>query len=635
MAIDIIGAADCPERIAAEALKQALGTAFGSKGSLLIVVGAQCLGEEVQDLDLLLLGTFGRGISFKGRHGASKDKTVRLVNLCLILEVKDHSTVRFDSQTVLVRYANKEFWSDATEQIRRQRLSLKNFLARHSQTPPWIECALWLRNYSGSIPQVASNVLGKAPTDTDFLSLIERIKTPQRDGNDFYIAFTNNKNVEAVQKAASFFRPQMTPTRLDRKRLENICRRLISDQKYIDRLGQQLLIFRGRGGSGKTVHLLRLAKDLYDNGHRVLLLTFNKALVADIRRLLVLLGINNQGFDRGISISSAHKFFIGMLTAWGHWKPNRPDSPFPEKQYVTSKASLLALFEDETPESLLKESTVQHAPEIFAWDYVLIDEGQDWPEDERDILYKCFGARRCIVADGVDQLTRGALPCDWTEPVVARTRQTVPLRRAMRMKSNLCHFIRAFAEEAGGEWDQEVNDEISGGTITVICGDYLRSIHDAVFRQHAEQGNEPIDALFCVPPDAFQMEPLLQDRLSGWGHVVWDGTSKDVRDTFPTNGKEHRVVRYESCRGLEGWTVICIGLDAFFAHRVRNSGVMPRESLFDTQETYSRRQAVAWTLIPLTRAIDHLVITVNGDSPVTDICRKLAGQFPDFVSWKE
>jgi len=191
---------------------------------------------------------------------------------------------------------------------------------------------------------------------------------------------------------------------------------------------------------------------LYDRGKRVLLLKFNKALVADIRRLLVILRIDNQGFDRGISISTAHKFFIKMLSACGLWNSvARDDSRFPEKEYLRGKENLLQLLAKETPESLSSESVVNNAPEVFAWDYVLVDEGQDWPEDERDLLYRCFGPDRCIVADGVDQLIRGLTPCDWTAPLIAQKRQTVPLRRAMRMKSNLCRFIRAFAEEGGAE----------------------------------------------------------------------------------------------------------------------------------------------------------------------------------------
>lgn len=513
MPIEIVGADRGSERDAAEALRTLLTPTVGSN-QLLIVVGAQCLGEEVQDIDLLLLGSFGRGLPFEGKHGESRNQEIRLVNLCLIIEMKDHaaSQVRFDSQRVMVYYGKDNYWSDATKQVIRQRVSLKNFLKRHDQPQLWIEGAIWLRNYDGNIPSAAANVLGANPSTLDFLRLVERIKTPQRGDAGFYISFSKNESVKAIQRASAFFRPVIASTRLDRRRIEHICKKLIADQKYIDRLGQQLLVFRGRGGSGKTIHLLRLAKDLYDNGRRVLLLTFNKALVADIRRLLVQLEINNQGFDRGIHISTAHKYFIQMFSAWDMWQAPGEGEGFPEEQYKRRKLELLQLLANETPETLSKESVVQNSPEIFAWDYVLVDEGQDWPEDERDILYRCFGPHRCIVADGVDQLVRGASPCDWTAPALARNRQTVPLRRAMRMKSNLCRFIRSFAEEAGGEWDQEVNDEIAGGAITIVHGPYTRTLHDHIFQMHREQGNEPIDALFCVPPDSMAESPVLSRK---------------------------------------------------------------------------------------------------------------------------
>jgi hypothetical protein len=126
-----------------------------------IVVGAQCLGEEVQDIDLLLLGSFGRGLPFQGKHGESRNQEIRLVNLCLVIEVKDHSSsqIRFDSQRVMVRYG--DYSSDASQQVFRQKFSLKNFLARHNLPPPRIEGAVWLRNYDGSIPSAAAN--GREP----------------------------------------------------------------------------------------------------------------------------------------------------------------------------------------------------------------------------------------------------------------------------------------------------------------------------------------------------------------------------------------------------------------------------------------------------------------------------------------
>ncbi len=123
--------------------------------------------------------------------------------------------------------------------------------------------------------------------------------------------------------------------------------------------------------------------------------------------------------------------------------------------------------------------------------------------------------------------------------------------------------------------------------------------------------------------------------LCSWGLTVWDGTSKDVRDTFPTTSQEHRVVRYESCRGLEGWTVVCIGLDRFYDHCQKNKKAGQSDNLFDTPESFARRQASAWTLIPLTRAIDHLVIQLDGPGIVKDICRKLLSKLPEFVTWRK
>lgn len=340
MPVVIVGADKGSEYEAAKTLKKLLDPLIGGNYQLTIVVGARCLGESVQDIDLLLLGSFGRGINFIGSHGDARGKEIRLVNICMIIEVKDVSSpyVIFDSQHVKVKYANDIFWHDASEQVFKQKISLRNFLKRNNQPQPRIEGIIWLRNYDGDIPAVASDVLCANPSLDDFTKVLEKVKPPSGKDQDFYIAFTNNENINAIQNVISFFTPKITPTNLDRRRLEIICKKLISDQKYVERLGKQLLIFRGRGGSGKTIHLLRLAKDLYDEGSRVLLLTFNKALVADIKRLLVIMKINNQGFDRGIYISTAHKFFIHMLSAWGMWSYSQEDSNnFPSIKYNDKK----------------------------------------------------------------------------------------------------------------------------------------------------------------------------------------------------------------------------------------------------------------------------------------------------------
>jgi hypothetical protein len=161
MPVQVIGTDQGSERDAGEALSHILDPIVGAANQLLIIVGAQCLGEEVQDIHLLLLGSFGKGISFEGNHTASRGHEVRLVNICLIVEVKDTPAhkIRFDSKHVKVFYGKDNFWKDATEQVRQQRLSLRIFLKRHSQPAPWVEGVIWLLNYDGIIPSSAGNPL--------------------------------------------------------------------------------------------------------------------------------------------------------------------------------------------------------------------------------------------------------------------------------------------------------------------------------------------------------------------------------------------------------------------------------------------------------------------------------------------
>lgn len=630
MTIEIVGATGGSERDAANQLRTVLDSFIGNN-QLSIVVGAKCYGEEVQDIDLLLLGTFGRGISY---ISPLTGQQTTLVNLCLIVEVKDHSSsgIKFSGQHALVKYQNKNYWDDATEKLHKQKSSLKNYLRRNDLAQPWIEGLLWLRNYRGTIPDPCQNVLGAGLSLENFLIALEQTRQPRSGQEGPYIAFTTNATLRAIQSAKNYFSRELTQTPLDRRRLEEICKKLVSDQKYVKELGNQILIFRGRGGSGKTIHLLRLAKGLYDRGDRILFITYNKALVADIKRLLTIQGLLAQNLDRGIHITTAHKYFMGLADVFSLWNPPA-GGPFPSKEYDNAKSQLLSLISGDTPESLREDPTILDNPDSFNWDYILVDEGQDWPEDERDILFHVFGPNRCIVADGVDQLARQQVRCDWTGSKLTRSRQTVGLSRSMRMKSNLCRFVRALASQLNVEWDQEVNEEITGGRVTIVCGEYTEQLHNTIFADHFANGNLPIDALMCVGPSSDHAgDPT--SRLSEWGHKIWNGTDADVRDTFPSDNDQFRIVKYESCRGLEGWTVVCHAFDRFHAHKLHFAERRPDGELFSDEE-YARIQANQWLLIPLTRAIDHLVLQVSEDSHITDVLRQLHEQYGDFVSWTQ
>lgn len=474
MAFKIAGKLQGAEYEAALVLQNVIEPHLRTSDEVVVVCNPMCYGADVQELDLLILGTFGTGLEI-GKHLEGRNSGVSLINLCLIVELKEHSLgrVRFSGQRVLVelkRYGGDglKFEKDATEQVWKQKLSLNKYLEKNHIQSPWITGAIWLPNYHGKVPSQASNVIAGKPTFTEVVRLIERVKEPTFEAGvkRAYISFSTNTKIRSVVKAINLFTTELSPGGIDRRRIEQVCKRLIGNQKYADNLGSQLLLFRGRGGSGKTIHLLRIAKDLVDSGHRVLLLTFNQALVSDLRRLMSIIGITDTITEPCFAIKTVHQFIGSLLEDWCEFEWSKYGGEKEAFQaYELNKSKLLELFEGETPESICSTERAITQAELYAWDFILVDEGQDWPKNEREILLKVFGNQRLIVADGVDQLVRSQERCDWTQTLDRTQRQIVPLRQSMRMKSQLVKFINTFASIAGLDWEIEPLEELSGGRI--------------------------------------------------------------------------------------------------------------------------------------------------------------------------
>ena len=108
--------------------------------------------------------------------------------------------------------------------------------------------------------------------------------------------------------------------------------------------------------------------------------------------------------------------------------------------------------------------------------------------------------------------------------------------------------------------------------------------------------------------------------------------SKEVRDIFPESTAEFRVVHYQSCRGLEGWTVVCAGLDTYYEACYKR-GLKETPKTLLSQEEHAKRKAAASCLIPLTRAISHIVIQLDSKGYLYNVCKTLAQRHPDIVNW--
>jgi hypothetical protein len=124
--------------------------------------------------------------------------------------------------------------------------------------------------------------------------------------------------------------------------------------------------------------------------------------------------------------------------------------------------------------------------------------------------------------------------------------------------------------------------------------------------------------------------------LTANGRKVWDASSVDVRDHFPTDREALRIVQYDSCRGLEGWTVINYGFDEFWEYKCRQWLSLSQVSgdLLESREERAVAFASRWAMIPVTRAMDTLVINVSAlPGVIKQALTKVHKQRADFVEW--
>src|SRR5262249_29584236 len=122
------------------------------------------------------------------------------------------------------------------------------------------------------------------------------------------------------------------------------------------------------------------------------------------------------------------------------------------------------------------------------------------------------------------------------------------------------------------------------------------------------------------------------------GHEVWDGVDPLIRSDFPRTVNAFRVVQYESCRGLEGWTTILDGFDEFWSVKRETALDMIKQNegfVGRSNEMAAEARAWQWAMIPLTRPIDTLVITLRDFShPASRLVLAVAEAHKDFV-WVE
>lgn len=570
----------------------------------------------------------------------------------LVVEVKKHSPdlIRFEGPKVLVRY-NRQ-WSDASDQCDAQKYALKTYQqasyhGRQRRGATLVHGAVWLarapRQAFDSTP--AGSGVPVHFADLTWNDLVSRLK-PNGNAIRTLVDRRDDPKYHSIETLHDHLCYEVLPTQLDLRRINALTQTRFDADKtaYIRDLGEGLLILRGRGGTGKTFALVQIALHLARKGKRTVLLTYNHGLIADINRALRFIGQRDTSISPLPVCQTRYSYIQDVfMRTFGRGAEERVRSipKIEEREEVRTR-------------ELLAESGEMEA----GFDFALIDEGQDWSEEHRALVFHLFGSDRVVVADGVDQFV-DQNRCVW-DAGVERINRRHALRASRRTKGATCQTVAEIARELGlGDWDLEPDPEAHGGRFTVIVEpDARRAVKRGLQILAEDQRSvatlEAIDNLVCLPSSkmarGINYAAIFDDEIALSDRDSWRGFDEKDRRIYAIRQGQVRAVQYQSCRGMEGWTTLCLGLDLFYQHQsahplVDVKGMEARlrelhglyykdEHLSEAYANEARLFAVHWLMIPLTRSIDHLVVHLSDEnSEMGSLLKAVSARSPGAIEW--
>lgn len=637
---------------AAKKLKIIIQNSFPNTvvGEIVLFASATLVGQAVKDVDLMMLGilrNYSVNVEFNIPTGEYVKEKVKIESFCTTIEIKSHdiSGIFINGTDFYVRYGNNSHC--VTEQSNKQKIAAMNFFKRTLNYSPYITNIIWftqvtkadidglLQNDGGQMP---SNVLGNGFDFSELMQLLIWQKPPFKTQHGYiFDSSYNSCKIDDLKKTLLLFsRTKEKMGELTRRRIEQITNKAFSNNALIDTQGK-VSIYRGRAGTGKTVGLIQTAINVVDEEQaRVIILTYNKALVSDIRRLFALAELPDMFEINCVAINTMHSYFYRLVNKV-LYDGKMFGTKYLEHYSTVLKEMLEFLQSDEEAVQLVRD--ICHNDINLDWDYVLIDEAQDWSNLERDIILMLFDNGKIIVADGGQQFVRNLDVCDWS---IVRERNNIKLKYCLRQKENLINFLNCYSKKVGMLGSKILsNNNIPGGKVIITQDRNLIKIHQQEMKKLKNAGNIPYDMMYLVPHE------LVKKNMSGsyfskkeeFEHIgieFWDGTNEQNRNEYSIDLDEVRLLQYNSARGLEGWTVFCLDFDVFMSERLKeyNNYEDSNSLLLESKEERKQKYLFNWTMIPLTRAIDTLVITIKDqDSEIGKMLKEISKECEDYVTW--
>lgn len=531
-----------------------------------------------------------------------KNRDIWFNSSLLVIELKKHNnqdSISIRNGSLYLKYGSE--FKNASDQSFNQIFHLQNYLADRlcvsSSKVPIIQNLIWL-NRCAEKPSEYDDLGNVIYGEINFSELLKQLCTLKKP-----ISFDNGINIsysacnpDIYHKMDAFFDflgkekanglGVITRNKLDR--IINNQLNLRNDRK-IQEIGEKFLMIKGKPGTGKTIYLVLIASYLIEQEYKPIILTYNKALVLDIKRMLTY-----QGHLNSLEIRTIHSFFLNILKEF-------EIGDIAENGFEDYERGLHQLFEvikDFTGEEVRKVSKMSH-------DILLIDEAQDCLEIEKNLFLIIFEKQNIVASIGDRQIVReNALK--WTDSIQRKNLNLITLAVSYRNKKDLVDLFNTFSlkhfEQA--PWDLKENQSLTGGRLQIIdTALYDKDFHFQLINELISKDNSMYDLMFLTPniTKGINHADKLSNLLDEWNLKAYNNTLKENITEFPID--EHRILNYHSCRGLEAWILVCWNLDIIIQN-IKNS--------FYTQGVDAKEVNLHlnnWLLIIFTRAIDTLILT--------------------------
>ncbi len=554
------------------------------------------------DLDLVMIGY----LQDYYLDIADRDD-IEIKSFCTTIEIKTHKAegINRDGTHLIVKYDDGDH--DVTKQSNGQKISLQKFLQeslQYGKRVPFVTNLIWLvgtdyDDFENTVGLTNSNILTSDVTINEIFDAIGRQVQLVDQG---YVDAFKDYSYSEIEKVADIFCAKSDGVDTMSLRRMNILKEPYKVPFDIDQMQDPVIILSGHAGTGKTLMLLQAADLLTKKGKKCIFLTYNNALITDLKHTMKFMSKQMANFE----MKSMHSFLISILYKKGLWNNSKDIEDDFMPAVATFSKSMGDYFVD--------------------YQYVFVDEAQDWEKPVADLLKKICRKSHIVIADGVDQFMRSDNHSDWG------ISQFPKMRKCLRQRRNLTVFAKLFAQKMGVAWNVDPNNDFQGGRVIVITNGYEPEMHFKLLEQAKEHGCKEYDMMYLVPPSMvekghFKLKTQYEDK----NMFVYDGTDRQIRDTeYGTQNKlrkECRLYTYESCRGLEAWTTICHRFHELF------EATHPHDYLEIPYEPARRYMLTLWTLIPLTRAIDTLVLVVKKDSKMAALLKELHDEIPDIMEF--